>query len=392
MKLPFQKIKQDLNSVRFSIEEKAEVLKSINLYMAENPVERRSFSFNLLMNKNYMIPAIIIALLLATSGGTVAAAENSLPGDMLYGVKLHVNERMMSAIAISDDAEADMQSRFSERRLQEYNQMLNGKRWSVEMEQTLADRLSEYQETTLALIEQLRKEGKNDLADNIYDKMVAKGNSHEEFVMMLKNASPENVETILVERMQEMHLRMNSAESGETPVGSVISAEKHIKNAKDAIVRLEEFYEVQKETLADTLKTYIESSLTEAQRKLAEAEAKYATQEYATASDLAKESMHFAVKARNFSNMIENAGVMVDENTLEQMEELHGINSELKGQGEQRREGMKQEKESLREDLQKAREALREENKQENEVLREAQKKEQEAQGQGEEVEIEDNN
>lgn len=79
MKIPFRKIKQDLNTYKLSLVEKEDVLKSINLYMAENPVVQQSFSLNLFIRKNYMISAIIIALLLATSGGTVAAAEDSLP-------------------------------------------------------------------------------------------------------------------------------------------------------------------------------------------------------------------------------------------------------------------------------------------------------------------------
>ena len=48
--------------------------------------------FLLILNSKPMIALIIAAVLIAFSGGTAAAAENTVPGDLLYPVKVKINE------------------------------------------------------------------------------------------------------------------------------------------------------------------------------------------------------------------------------------------------------------------------------------------------------------
>ncbi len=322
MKIPFKKIKQDFKTTQLSLSEKSVLLKSINLYMTENPIEKMVFSFDLLLTKNYMIPAIIIALLVATSGGTVMAAENSLPGDPLYAVKLNVNEKVMSALAVSDDAEADVQAKLAERRLNEYNKMLEKNKWSAEKEQQMTDRLQQYQDKTLALIERLRAAGKNELADDIYDRMIARANSFEEFVEMVKKAYADKPDSKLDEKVKEMRKRAEEQDEDVTPEGLKVSAEKHIRNAKDAIDNLIAVYDLKKDKIDIRLKTYIENSLAEAKDYLAKAEDKVIKEEQKDASELAKRARQMAIKARNFVNMVENAGDEISEKKLEKLEDL----------------------------------------------------------------------
>lgn len=62
---------------------------------------------------------LIIALVIAVSGGVSVAAETSVPGDMLYSVKTSVNEQVRGMIATSAEAEAEWEVRLAERRLEE---------------------------------------------------------------------------------------------------------------------------------------------------------------------------------------------------------------------------------------------------------------------------------
>jgi len=322
MKSNIKKIKADFEKTVLSSTEKKEMFKTINLYMAENPSTKRIFSLNLLLTKNYMIPAIIIALLLATSGGTVAAAENSLPGDFLYPVKLHFNEKIMEVAAVSDDVEADVQAKLGERRLREYNKLLEKNKWTEEKEQQMANRLETYQEKTLALIERLRAAGKNELADDIYDRMVANVNSFEEFVTMIKAANEGKSKTELDAKVRGLRELAENKDEDVSPEGLKVSAEKHIRNAKAAVEKLLEVYDLQKDKVEARIKTYIENTLAEAREKLAQAEDKFVKEEYKDASDLAKEAMHLALKGRNFVNMVEKAGADIGEKKLEKLEGL----------------------------------------------------------------------
>ncbi len=51
--------------------------------------------------------SIAIAALLAVGGGASVAAQGSVPGDALYGLKIGVNEKVEAALAFSDEAKAD---------------------------------------------------------------------------------------------------------------------------------------------------------------------------------------------------------------------------------------------------------------------------------------------
>src|SRR5438552_3912642 len=64
----------------------------------------------------------IAALIMLASAGTALGAQNALPGDVLYPVKLHVNEKLETALASSPEAKALVSADLAERRLSEADQ------------------------------------------------------------------------------------------------------------------------------------------------------------------------------------------------------------------------------------------------------------------------------
>ena len=66
----------------------------------------------------HSIPAFV-AVLVVVGGGTAAAAEGALPGDILYPIKVHVNEEMRATLATTPKAKADWAVDRAERRLEE---------------------------------------------------------------------------------------------------------------------------------------------------------------------------------------------------------------------------------------------------------------------------------
>lgn len=114
-----EKFFKEARSIRMTKEEKSEVLS----YLVRNhpPAGHKLWSnkltnFKLIFLKPMPI-AIIIALLIG--GGASAAAENALPGDTLYPVKVSVNEHVRGWLAISSEAEAKLQTKLAVRRLDE---------------------------------------------------------------------------------------------------------------------------------------------------------------------------------------------------------------------------------------------------------------------------------
>ena len=97
----FESIRQ--NSPRLRDEEKSRMRHQLRAFMALHPVREVGY-FRLLIQKSNitgkilikdMTIALIIALVLG--GGTSFAAEGSLPGDLLYPVKIGVNEEFRRA-------------------------------------------------------------------------------------------------------------------------------------------------------------------------------------------------------------------------------------------------------------------------------------------------------
>lgn len=65
------------------------------------------------------MPFIAAVLIVVVSGGTVAAAEGTLPGDILYPVKVHFTEETRAVLTTTPKARADWAVARAERRLEE---------------------------------------------------------------------------------------------------------------------------------------------------------------------------------------------------------------------------------------------------------------------------------
>lgn len=89
--------------------------------MAVKPA--RAFSWGRLL-----APAGMALLLIVAGGGTSAFAEYALPGDLLYPVKLHVNEKIAAALTFSDTDSANLETVLAAKRLEEADTLaLQGK-------------------------------------------------------------------------------------------------------------------------------------------------------------------------------------------------------------------------------------------------------------------------
>ncbi len=91
---------------------------------------------------------IIIALVL--SGGTSFAAAGSVPGDLLYPVKVEVNENVKSAFAITTSAEAALQAELAKERLEEAETLALRGELGADASAQLATHLKEHVDAALA--------------------------------------------------------------------------------------------------------------------------------------------------------------------------------------------------------------------------------------------------
>lgn len=74
-------------------------------------------------SKRLTMPMLAIAAILLVGGGTSFAAQGSVPGDMLYPIKVGVNENVRSALAVTAESEARLQAQLLTERVREAEEL-----------------------------------------------------------------------------------------------------------------------------------------------------------------------------------------------------------------------------------------------------------------------------
>ncbi|HEY4508995.1 MAG TPA: DUF5667 domain-containing protein [Candidatus Paceibacterota bacterium] len=130
----FKKIKKET----LTEEEKTEGLLVLENFIKTNPIEyvetknrpikspylSKSPYFNMFfMRQKMFVSAGIAVLFIFITGGTVFAANSSLPGDILYPVKIHLNEKVESLVAVGAKAQTEVKIKHTIERLKEAEEL-----------------------------------------------------------------------------------------------------------------------------------------------------------------------------------------------------------------------------------------------------------------------------
>ncbi len=127
---------EDLKRQGLTDSERARLRNELSLYMSEHPL-RAPLSVRMLdAIENWSMPSFAytrvlsaaLALVLVVGIGTSYAAENALPGDMLYPIKVNVNEAVVGSLALSQSSKAEWNATQVSRRLEEAEKLAAEKR------------------------------------------------------------------------------------------------------------------------------------------------------------------------------------------------------------------------------------------------------------------------
>lgn len=109
--------------------------------------------------------ALLIALLLG--GGTSIAAQNALPGDMLYPVKVNVNEEFRSMLTFGNEAEAKFHAEKAAERIEEAEKLAAEGRLTAEAQADINANFKEHVSEVRERISEFESEGKYDTAASV---------------------------------------------------------------------------------------------------------------------------------------------------------------------------------------------------------------------------------
>lgn len=126
-----RRIRTDAHRVALRPEEKNDARAALVAFMdahplptQETPVPAPRWSlFPLPLNLRPIPVLLVLILSLSGSGALAYAAEDTLPGDLLYPVKVRVTEPIVAALTFSPRAKVEVQTRFATRRLEEVERL-----------------------------------------------------------------------------------------------------------------------------------------------------------------------------------------------------------------------------------------------------------------------------
>lgn len=110
--------------ISMSEKERAQTHDFLVSYMRMHPARagvapKRNFAWSL--HPYPIIAGLLIVALGGSSAGAASLAEQALPGDLLYPIKVNVNEEMRAALATTPEKKADIALARAERRIDELN-------------------------------------------------------------------------------------------------------------------------------------------------------------------------------------------------------------------------------------------------------------------------------
>lgn len=149
----FQRMLDVLRGAKLTHHEREMIRSELQTYMRAHPAKAPfllraldvvTFTMRAsVLRPRFQFAALSLFLVFALGAGTSYAAEGALPGNPLYAVKIHVNEQIEGAFAVSPQAKAQWNAQLAARRLQEAEELASQNKLNAAASATLAAGLNE---------------------------------------------------------------------------------------------------------------------------------------------------------------------------------------------------------------------------------------------------------
>ncbi len=278
--------------VSLSLFERRKIEGNLAFYMDKHPMRRSSdsvlspfFSNFQFKQKKFMIASF--ALVLIIMGGTSAFANGALPGDLLYPIKLNVNEGASSLFSFGTKSNAQLKVNHADERLVEIEKLSSANRLNAPaVAAVLADFNKDAEKIKEHVIE-LKAKGKIEDANEVSSSFETSLQNHHSLIVALaeKEEKEKNNEELLsnLAVKVEAHLQVASLErkdtentlaNSTTTIEIKSPAEIAMKSAKNTITEVEKYINLNGEKIPLILQTEANIKLKDAKGWFAEGEAK----------------------------------------------------------------------------------------------------------------------
>lgn len=279
------------------------------------------FGYPSLTLKRAMPIFILVALLVG--GGASLAAENSLPGDTLYPLKVKVNEEVRAWAALSPEAKAEWQSVLAERRLKEAEKLASEGRIDSEVFAKLEAKFNAHADKVNARIGEFEDkdiEAAADVASNFETSLNAHGRILEK-LQISKPESKEQLGRLLVHvktKVVENSKTRGDAEtkiSGEVKTRVEVAAKGRLSAAENKIKEVKEFIASIENRLGAEATLEAKAKLAIAEQKLVQGKTKLDAGLYNEAFILFGEAHRAAQEAKLLIESRQDLRIIINTNT-----------------------------------------------------------------------------
>ncbi len=389
------KLFRQIRKIILSKPEKEDIRGVLLSFIKENPV--RNYTDNrhkvekvpflqLFFNHKPMVVTLIAAILIAFGGGTAAAAENTLPGDWLYPVKVNINEEVRAVLTASAEAKVAWDARRAERRLEEAEKLAQNGKLTTSTSRMLADKFEGFSNKANVRLEKLQTAGKlteeqvEELKENFevaikaHDEVLSriqdKAQEKEELKAVVESLREQASSTIKSRLEHEWKLLKDNTSSSTLK----IAAENRKNAAQNKIAEVEKFIGNNFDKVSEDNKAEASKKLTEAKNIVVEGDKAYRETKYGEAIIKYSEAHRKAQEAQMYMTARFRLERKVEATSSTPVVFATGslqFNNEKRQEVWDTRENLREVEQKLREEVKQAKEKIQEFKKEEREKIKE---------------------
>jgi len=190
-------------------------------------------------------------------GGVSFAAENTVPGDALYSVKINFNEKAVEALRFSDKTKAEWDTRLAERRLEEAEKLASTGNLATSTQEALQAALEGHTKNVREHIKNLKEHDRFGDAEDIASNLEAALRAHGRALGHLSQEDLNALDTLRsvedeFNLMQDEHRDIERRFVGTSSPEVKSAAEGKLIAAQNKLNEVQKFFDARSGSLAST--------------------------------------------------------------------------------------------------------------------------------------------
>jgi len=320
-----EKFIKQAKDIHLSKNEKATIRQSVlnfisqNLVRSETPARLSYGPFNLIQGESNIFffnhfnltktMAILLIISLMVGGGVGLAAEQSLPGDSLYQVKIGMNEEVRGWLLVSEEAKANWEVERVQRRLEEAEEMTSRGSLNAETRAVIEANFQAQSEKVKDRIAKFESKDNFNAAVGVSSNFEVALKAHERILAELLDKETSavlrvEIKPIKIRVSSEASEAKKSREDNEDKVSAKVrvdiesAAEGKLKAAENKIEEVRKFIENIESRLGAETTVQAKARLTIADQTVADGKTKLESKAYGDAFILFQKAIRIAQEAK----------------------------------------------------------------------------------------------